>query len=157
MPLPNSKMSFRFNGHQPGYSVNQGESSAVPPLVHDVLHSPGQPFDAATRSFMESRFGHDFSHVRVHTDTRAVESARAVGALAYTAGKDVVFGAGQYIPWTDAGKKLLAHELTHVVQQTGRCRNGGTAQIQRFTTDEHKLIGDMAYEEASKNLWRYCC
>lgn len=66
---------------------------------------------------MESRFGYDFGHVRVHTDARAVESARAVKALAYTVGRDVVFGAGQYNPISAQGKHLLAHELTHTVQQ----------------------------------------
>jgi len=149
--------------------------AAAPPIVHEVLRSPGQSLDAATRAFMEPRFGHDFSRVRVlsaapastqaqltmgqpgdryeqeadqtahavmqratpsitgrgleanpaldfsqvrvHTDSRAAESARAVNALAYTVGQDVVFGAGQYAPGTPEGRRLLAHELTHVVQQ----------------------------------------
>jgi len=89
----------------------------APPIVHDVLRAPGQPLDAATRAFMEPRFGHDFSGVRVHADLRAAESAQAVNALAYTVGRDVVFGAGQYAPTTNAGRRLMAHELTHVVQQ----------------------------------------
>jgi len=89
----------------------------APPLVHDVLRTPGQPLDAATRGFMEPRFGHDFSRVRVHSDARAAESAQVVNALAYTVGRDVVFGAGQYAPGTPAGRDLLAHELTHVIQQ----------------------------------------
>ena len=67
--------------------------SAVPPIVHDVLHAPGQPLDAATRAFMEPRFGHDFSKVRVHADARAAESANAVNAQAYTVGRDMVFGS----------------------------------------------------------------
>jgi peptidoglycan/xylan/chitin deacetylase (PgdA/CDA1 family) len=85
--------------------------------VHDVLRSPGQSLDAAIRAFFEPRFGHDFSQVRVHTDARAEESARAVNALAYTVGRDVVFGKGQYAHGRMAGCQLLAHELTHVVQQ----------------------------------------
>jgi hypothetical protein len=89
----------------------------VPRIVHDVLHSPGQPLDLATRAFMESRFGHDFSRVRVHADTRAAESARAVNALAYTVGRDIVLGANQYGPGTSEWQKLLAHELTHTLQQ----------------------------------------
>lgn len=97
-------------------STSQAEPS-VPPIVQEVLRSPGQPLDAATRAFTEPRFGHDFSRVRVHTDARATESARAVNALAYTVGQNVVFGARQYIPETSEGKRLLAHELTHVVQQ----------------------------------------
>jgi len=100
-------------------AVNTTPAPAVPPIVHDVLNSPGQALDASTRSFMEPRFGHDFSGVRVHTDARAAQSARAVNALAYTVGRDVVFGAGLYIPGTMGGKRLLAHELTHVVQQGG--------------------------------------
>ena len=100
-------------------AVNTSPTSAVPPIVHDVLSSPGQPLDAGTRAFMEPRFGHDFSQVRVHMDARAAESARAVNALAYTVGRDVVFGKGEYEPGTSEGKRLMAHELTHVVQQGG--------------------------------------
>lgn len=92
---------------------------SAPPIVHDVLRSPGQPLDPDTRAFMEGRFGHDFSDVRVHADERAAESARAVDALAYTVGRDIVFGAGQYAPRTGVGRRLLAHELTHAVQQHG--------------------------------------
>jgi hypothetical protein len=92
-------------------------SGAVPPIVHEVLRSSGQPLDAATRAFFEPRFAHDFSRVRVHTDARAVESARAVNALAYTVGPDVAFAASQYSPATSRGRQLLGHELAHVVQQ----------------------------------------
>jgi hypothetical protein len=97
--------------------VGDSEPSAVPPVVHEVLRSRGEPLDPKTRSFMESCFGHDFSQVRVHHDARAAESARSVGALAYTVGRDVVFGSGQYSPGNHGGKRLIAHELTHVVQQ----------------------------------------
>ena len=90
----------------------------VPESVHETLHSPGQTLEANTRSAMETHFGHDFSRVRVHTDAKAAESARAVNALAYTVGTDVVFDTGQYTPATSTGKRLLAHELTHVVQQS---------------------------------------
>jgi hypothetical protein len=79
--------------------------------------SSGQPLNATTRELMESRFRHDFSHVRVHADDQAASAAAALNALAYTAGRDVVFGVGQYAPHSGAGQKLLAHELTHVVQQ----------------------------------------
>lgn len=91
--------------------------SGAPPIVHDVLRSPGHPLDTATRSFMEPRFGHDFSGVQIHTDARAAESARAVNAAAYTVGSHVVFGQGRYAPHTSAGQRLLAHELTHTIQQ----------------------------------------
>lgn len=94
-------------------------AATPPPIVHDVLNSSGQPLDSATRNFFEPRFGHDFSRVRVHTDDRAAESARAVNAAAYTVGSDVVFSSGQFEPHSASGKKLLAHELAHTVQQQG--------------------------------------
>ena len=100
-------------------AISAASTNTPPPIVHDVLSSPGQPLDTETRAFMESRFGHDFSQVRVHTDERAAESAQSVNALAYTVGENVVFGNGQYTPTTIKGKQLLAHELTHVVQQVG--------------------------------------
>jgi hypothetical protein len=93
------------------------------PVTPDVdsqiqaLRGGGQPLDAATRAFMEPRFGYNFGQVRVHADAKAAESARAVNALAYTVGRDVVFGTGEYAPQTKQGKRLLAHELTHVAQQ----------------------------------------
>src|SRR5262249_15068738 len=78
----------------------------------------GRPLDRSISNFMESRFGFDFSRVRVHTDSRAASSARAIDARAYTAGTHVVFAEGQFAPSTADGRRLLAHELTHVVQQT---------------------------------------
>lgn len=82
-----------------------------------ALRGSGQPLDPDIRAFMEPRFGHDFSKVRVHADAKAAESAQAVNAHAYTIGHDVVFGTGQYPPQTSEGQRLVAHELTHVVQQ----------------------------------------
>ena len=92
----------------------------VPDLVHEVLGSPGRPLDAASRGFMEHRFSRDFSRVRVHDDTRAALSARALNAHAYTLGYDVVFGTGKYSPNSADGRRLLAHELVHVVFPRGR-------------------------------------
>lgn len=89
----------------------------APPPLQEVLHSTGRPLDEATRTNMEGCFGHDFSRVRVHADARAAESALALNSLAYTVGRDVVFGPGQYAPGTTQGRKLLAHELTHVARQ----------------------------------------
>jgi hypothetical protein len=100
-------------------ALSEAAPMAVPPVAHDVLASPGQPLDASTRTLMESRFGHDFSQVRVHADERAADSAQAVNARAYTVGRDVVFGPHEYAPGSNAGRALLAHELTHVVQQSG--------------------------------------
>lgn len=100
----------------------------APPIVHDVLNSPGQPLDSATRAFFEPRFGHDFSQVLVHVGERAEQSARDVNAHAYTVGHDIVFGAGKFSPATQEGRRLLAHELTHVVQQN---RNSTDSMIRR--------------------------
>ena len=164
-----------------------GNADGVPPVVHEVLRSPGQPLDTSARSFFEPRFGHDFSRVpahisrqvapsgelsigamndrferqadqvaqrvnqsaspvgssptrnydfsqvRVHTDAYAALSARAINALAYTVGENIVFGAGQYAPGSEQGNRLLAHELTHVAQQKG---SSPTRQIQRRVVDD---------------------
>lgn len=101
-----------------GQASDTGQST-VPPIVHDVLRSPGQPLDPATRAFMEPRFGHNLGHVRIHTDDQAAKSARAVNARAYTVRGDIVFDHDRFVPDTPAGKRLLAHELTHIVQQRG--------------------------------------
>jgi Domain of unknown function (DUF4157)/D-alanyl-D-alanine carboxypeptidase len=94
----------------------------VPEIVHEVLGTPGRPLDADTRAFMEPRFGHDFGRVRIHADSRAVESARAVDAEAYTVGHHVVLGDGHAASHADPRRQLLAHELGHVVQNE---RDGG--------------------------------
>ncbi len=96
---------------------NQASDVDTPPPVQEVLHSSGEPLDAETRAFFEPRFGHDFSNVRVHTGERAAQSAKALDAKAYTAGSKIVFGAGNYAPGSTEGRRLLAHELTHTVQQ----------------------------------------
>jgi len=98
-------------------SSGGGKVSSVPPIVHEVLRSPGHSLDLATRTFMESRFGHDFSQVRVHTDASAAASGEAMNALAYTAGSHIVFGPGRFAPRQRDGLHLLAHELTHTIQQ----------------------------------------
>jgi hypothetical protein len=88
----------------------------------------GRPLDPATRAFMEARFGEELGAVRVHADPRSARSAERLGALAYTVGRDIYFAAGQYRPTTAAGRHLLAHELTHVVQQSG-AGNGNAAAL----------------------------
>ncbi|MGZ3763137.1 MAG: eCIS core domain-containing protein [Mucilaginibacter sp.] len=90
----------------------------APSIVHEVTSSGGQPLDSGTRSFFEPRFGHDLSQVRVHTDDRAAESAKEVQAHAYTVGNHVVFGSNQFDPASSGGQRLLAHELTHTIQQS---------------------------------------
>jgi hypothetical protein len=113
----------------------------APPSVHEVLRSPGQPLDPATRAFMETRVGYDFSGVRVHSDESAARSARDIAANAYTVGGHIVFGAGQFDPGSGAGGRLLAHELTHVIQQNG----AGRLSLQR---DERK--GEAKDKDASQ-------
>lgn len=105
--------------------------AALPPAVHDELRSPGRPLDAQTRAWMEPRFGHDLGGVRVHDGAPAARSAHAVDARAYTVGRDIVLGAGEAGTGPDA-RRLLAHELTHVVQQTGRGgARASTAALER--------------------------
>src|SRR6266487_911032 len=101
-----------------GRKAEQTTDQSAPPIVYEVLRSPGQPLDTTTRAAMESQLGHDFSRVRIHNDAQAAESAAAVDAHAYTVGHDVVFGPGQYTPQTGQGQETLAHELTHVIQQS---------------------------------------
>ena len=101
------------------FSTGRAAPASVPPIVHDVLRSPGQPLDPGTRAFLEPRFGHDFGKIRIHTDEKAEQSAKAVNAAAYAVGRHVAFASGQYKPGTKAGQWLIAHELSHVVQQGG--------------------------------------
>jgi hypothetical protein len=94
------------------------QEQAEPSPVHDVIgKGGGTPLDESTRTTMESSFGQDFSDVRIHTDSKASESAEAVGANAYTVGNDVVFRSGHFDASSPTGQRTIAHELTHVVQQ----------------------------------------
>jgi hypothetical protein len=136
-PSMQSKAAAELSGHAmtPAVrvqtkSTHAGDTggAAARASVHDVLRSTGQPLDAATRAFMEPRFGQDFGGVRVHADARAAESARSVRARAYTVGQHVAFRTDSYRPGTPAGQHLLAHELAHVVQQS---RAGGPAGLHR--------------------------
>jgi hypothetical protein len=136
----------RFSGQMSG-GVN-----TAPASVDQVLASSGRALEPRLRQDMEQRFGHDFSRVRVHTDTAAEKSARDVNAHAYTVGNNVVFGQGKFAPGTRLGQQLIAHELTHVVQQ-GRA---GTS-IQRKTEfhpgvmHNHKPSGKWAEVQADPN------
>jgi Domain of unknown function (DUF4157) len=132
------------------HRVSDGtEPLQAPPIVHEVLSSAGKPLDEATRRFMEPRFGHDFSRVRVHTDSRAAESARAVNALAYTVGHNVVFDTGNYAPGTMLGDALLAHELTHTVQQ---CLHAGSSTGTLKLTDP-KEVAEREANQAASDIW----
>lgn len=108
-----------------------------------ALDGYGSPLPEATRSFFEPRFGADFSQVRIHTDSRAAETARSINARAFTVGRNIAFGSGQYAPHTHEGQKILAHELTHVVQQSGKV----SPLVQRWGELEHKTVGNEAQIE----------
>jgi hypothetical protein len=125
-------------------TIDRSPVHEVPAIVHDVLLSPGQPLDATTRSSMEPRFGCDFSRVRVHSDTTAAESARRVLARAYTVGIHIVFRQGLYAPHTHEGQGLLAHELTHVVQQDNSASAIG-ASLHLGPTDD-------SYEQQARQI-----
>ena len=106
---------------------SQVESSGV----NQVLQSPGEALDQKSRGLFEPRFGHDFARVRIHTDQRANQSAEALHADAYTAGNDIVFGAGRYQPHSEGGRTLIAHELAHVAQQSEWTRPSGAFELSR--------------------------
>jgi outer membrane protein OmpA-like peptidoglycan-associated protein len=111
-----------------------GEGLHVSPAIESQIASlkgAGHPLPASARSYFEPRFGQDFGRVRVHTGPRAAEAAHSIGALAFTAGRDVAFAAGRYAPETSAGRRLLAHELTHVVQQGAAIRARAADIVQR--------------------------
>jgi len=95
----------------------QGGDPGLAPRTRETLSTAGQPLDQATRAFMEPRFGHDFSRVRVHMDAQSARTAAEMDARAFTVGRDIVFGAGEYVPATPDGRRLIAHELAHTIQQ----------------------------------------
>ena len=107
------------------------------------LGASGQSLSAASRQFFEPRFGHDFSNVKIHNDGVAAKSAQSINALAYTTGNNIVFNQGQYAPNSESGQRLMAHELTHVVQQGGSKPN---AAVQRKEVKEHGDIKDVTYD-----------
>ena len=139
-----------------GNQVSQGVQSRI-----DSFRRGGQPLPSTLRAYFEPRFGHDFGGVRIHAGTQAAETARSINAQAFTVGRDVAFAAGQYSPETGAGKKLLAHELTHVIQQNGArpgwlnaARQGPT--IQRQTGTDYGLAlpaSQNKYVAEAVRLW----
>lgn len=114
-----AKERMRVQRLSAGKAHTETPASPTEASVDQALSSGGSPLGGPTQQMMESRFGHDFSQVRIHTDTRADESAEAVQARAYTVGSDIAFRSGEYQPESSDGQRLLAHELTHVVQQGG--------------------------------------
>lgn len=124
--------------------------TSAPPIVHKALRSPGQPLDPAARAFFEPRFGHDFGRVRVHADDLGAKSARAVNAVAYTVGRDIVFADGAYKPDRASGRRLLAHELAHVVQQ-GQRRFDTAAGV---SSNEHQRGDALALRRLTPDQFR---
>ena len=122
-----------LRGLRPFTGEPSGQVGTAPASVERVLSTPGTPLEPTLRSDMEQRFDQDFSHVRVHVGSQASAAANIVNARAFTVGRDIVFGTGQYAPEAIAGRKLLAHELAHVVQQTGLATPGC---VQRLTAEE---------------------
>jgi hypothetical protein len=120
----------------------------IPPSVHEVLNTPGEPLTTQVRVVFESRFGHDFTRVRVHADPAAAESARQIAARAYTVGEHMVFGAGQYQPATPAGRKIIAHELTHVLQQ----RTAGSGSVQPGRISNPHNLEERQAEAAAEDI-----
>lgn len=129
----------------------------APPIVHDVLNSSGQPLDTATRAFFESRFDHDFSRVRIHTDEQAAQSARSVQAAAYTVGQHVVFGLSQYAPHDPKGRHLLAHELAHTIQQRHTRPLNHFDSVNGAFANHHVSMSAMVQPTASPMLQRTQC
>jgi len=135
-----------------GAAIGGQHSLGPSEAAHDtsVVPGEGESLDSTARSTMESRFGHDFSRVRVHADSRAAAAARKENAEAYTFGRHVVFGAGKYKPRTADGQRLLAHELTHVVQQTRRGRASPVVQRKDAAGLTATVVDHGASEEAVK-------
>jgi hypothetical protein len=134
MPLVSSVLQRKCDRcHEKEHILQRSARGSIPedlpPIVDKVLRSPGQPLEPATRTFMEPRFGHDFSRVRVHSGGGAAEAARALQAKAYTIESDIVFGSNEYAPETPEGRRLLAHELAHVVQQRDAGRESLSTQL----------------------------
>ncbi len=121
----------------------------APSIVHQAISAPGRPLDAGTRRFFEARYGHNFGDVQVHTDAGAADSARALNSLAYTVGRHIVFGPGQYAPHAQGGQRLLAHELAHTVQQ-----RGATGSVQRLAIGRHDSAMEREADHAAQSALR---
>ncbi len=136
MAMPTAQVNASAAPTRIRRSAAQAFGAPAPDSVGQVLAGPGGALAPAVRHDMEQRFGHDFSRVRVHTDAAAQRSAAELGAHAYTLGRSIVFGRGQYAPASAAGARLLAHELTHVVQQAGAPARHGVIRRSERDPDE---------------------
>jgi len=122
--------------------INNKEVHGTNEMENYISHltSGGHPLSKEVKRFFEPRFGHDFSQVKVHTDPVAAKSAQSISALAYTSGSHIVFNQGQYSPETDRGRRLLGHELTHVVQQTGKIQTARLPCTSRRKIDVYSVF-----------------
>lgn len=130
----------------------------------NTLSSSGKSLSDAERSFFEPRFGQDFSNIKIHTDSVAAKSAQSINALAYTTGNNIVFNSGQYSPESDSGKRLMAHELTHVVQQNDTVQRKKDISFEledtatKGSTPREKvknwLIDNLRLIEAAESKWK---
>jgi hypothetical protein len=137
----NEQARYGYVQTQRVQSDSTGEMVA-PPIVNAALRSSAQPLDPSTQRFMEARFGHDFSRVRVHTGSLATDATEAINARAFTVGNHLVFSAGQYAPATYAGKALIAHELTHTIQQMSIGHPVAQERVQRYTPEERRAMAE---------------
>jgi len=125
---------------------------SVADIVNGGLRSPSQSLDAETRAFMEARFGYDFSAVRVHTNSEAAESSQAIDANAYTIGQDIVFGEGEYRPATSEGQRLLAHELTHIIQQSASTATYGFPVAGELSVSDPEDVAEVDAEATANKV-----
>ena len=141
--------------------ADSGRRNLQTPPMFLQTQSVGRPLDSSTRQFMESRFGYDFSGVRINTDARAAEQAGAVQARAFAVGQEIVFGAGEFAPETSHGRQLMAHELTHVVQQERGAAQSSPGTIQRQPKTESPQFPDLPNlalkleDDIGQNLFAY--
>lgn len=128
------------------YESQRSAQATASPAIHSTLRAPSRPLDEGTRGLMEPRLGHRLDQVRIHADAQAASAAQAMDARAYTVGRHVVFGAGQYAPHSATGRALLAHELAHVAQQ----RNVDSGNLASHTMLPVSQPGDAAEVEAGR-------
>jgi hypothetical protein len=133
-------------------SARSSPVSDVPPIVHEVLQSPGEPLDMPMRAFFEPRFGHDFSRVRVHTDVTSSQAVQSINAIAFTVGNDIYLDRSQPHPSSLVGRFLLAHELSHVIQQRGAARSNSSDRVIRRGFP-YLIAGAVAVIAASGYAW----
>ena len=137
-PIPIRSQTLH-RAHSLGPHADHGAGApAAALLAGEALRGPGRPLDSATRSYMEPRFGYDFSNVRVHTDDKAALAARSINAVSYTSGTDIAFDSGRYAPHSAQGRQLLAHELTHVAQQSHGFADQGRTVAPANSAAEHE-------------------